>query len=245
MLKFKLRNLIFTGLLVSIGILLSQLFSFYYPPSTTIVKFGIGYVPLIIISLLFGPQYGLFAGITQDIIGYFLLGSERGIFYFGFTLNAILYGVLPGIFIYLKRKIKPNKFVYFNTALSLVLSFASIWYLFHINSLSSNANFTFIYRYILVSISLVSSLGLLFINYYFYYKKNESNEFQFIFFVVTILYFIVSIVLTPLWIYDMYSIPFFVQIPLRILKMPVEVILYTLILQRLLKVIGLQLNHDT
>ncbi|MBU0997886.1 MAG: folate family ECF transporter S component [Firmicutes bacterium] len=242
--KFKLRNLIFTGLLVSIGILLSQLFSFYYPPSTSIIKFGIGYVPLIIISLMFGPEVGFFAGITQDFIGYFLLGSSRGVFYFGFTFNAILYGVVPGLIMKLKSKVKPSTFFISNIVLMTLFAVLAIVFLFHIDSISSNVNFLPMYRYLLVGLALLSSLAMILISILHYRKHQEKGDIHFIFFVVFVLYILTSLILTPLWLYDLYAIPFWVQIPLRIVKMPIEVLIYTIILERLLKVLFNQIERN-
>lgn len=241
--KFKLRNLIFTGLLVSIGILLSQLFSFYYPPSTSIIKFGIGYVPLIIISILFGPQVGIFAGVTQDIIGYFLLGSQRGVFYFGFTFNAILYGMVPGLIMKLKNIVKPSLFFIINTGLMSAFSIIAVIYLFDIDSLTSNLTFTPAARYILTILAILSCLTLILLSVLQYHKHKSESDIHFIFFVVLILYIITSLILTPLWLLDLYSIPFWVQIPLRVIKMPIEVLIYTLILDRLLKVLSNQITR--
>ncbi len=241
--KFKLRNLIFTGLLVSIGILLSQLFSFYYPPSTSIIKFGIGYVPLIIVSVLFGPEVGIFAGVTQDIIGYFLLGSSRGVFYFGFTFNAILYGVVPGLIMKLKSIVKPTFFFLSNVVLMSIFTVIAIIYLFDIESISSNVNFAPIYRYLLVGLAIFSCLTMILISVIQFRKQKQKSDFHFIFFVVLILYILTSLILTPIWINDLYSIPFWVQIPLRVIKMPIEVLVYTVILERLLKVLFNQMER--
>ena len=45
-----LQKIIFTGLMVAIGIVLSTVVSISYPPNSTIIRFGIGYLPLIIVS---------------------------------------------------------------------------------------------------------------------------------------------------------------------------------------------------
>lgn len=240
--KFRLRNLIFTGLLVAIGIILSQLLSFYYPPSTSIFKFGIGYVPLIIISILFGPEIGLFAGISQDVIGYFLMGSARGVFYFGFTFNAILYGVLPSLIVRIKGKASPMIFYVFNNIIVSLIILASIIYLIDITLISSSSDFSDIYRYVITSIGLVSSLILLWISIRHHQKNNTPNNFHMIFFIVLVLYVVVSLVLTPIWLSDLYSISVWALLPVRIIKMPVEVLLYTVILDKLLTVLEKEMN---
>lgn len=232
----KLRNLIFTGLLISIGIVLSQLLSFYFPPSTSIIKIGIGYLPLMIISILFGPQYGLIAGAIQDIIGYFMLGTSRGAFYFGFTFIAMLYGVLPWMIMKLQRKFSKQFFFVMNVCITAIAIIASIYFLFHIDIISSNVNFKTIYRYLFIGIALVSSIGLLVVLFIKHPKKQSYYEYSKIFFIVLILYIITSLILTPIWLNDLYAIPILPQIPLRLIKMPVEVLLYTFLLERLLNV---------
>jgi ECF transporter S component (folate family) len=243
-LKLKLRNLIFTGLLVSIGVILSQFLSLYYPPSTSIIKFGIGYVPLIIISILFGPEIGIFAGFTQDIIGFFLMGSAHGPYYFGFTFSAMLYGYLPGILIRIKTKVESKNIFFMNIFFISLFFLVSIWYLFNIDVISSSNVFNSSYRYVFITIGLVSSVGLLLIAFFNQKKNKVNNDFQLIFFIVFVLYILVSVVLTPIWLWDMYEIPIWPQIPLRILKMPLEVFVYTIIIDSLLKVLKVQMNKE-
>jgi ECF transporter S component (folate family) len=243
-LKLKLRNLIFTGLLVSIGIILSQFLSFYYPPSTSIIKFGIGYVPLIIISILFGPEIGIFAGFTQDIIGFFLMGSAHGPYYFGFTFSAMLYGFLPGLLFRIKTKVKSNYIFILNIFFISLFFLVSVWYLFNIEVISSSIIFNSSYRYIFIAIALASSIGLFFIAFFNQKQNKEKNDFQLIFFIVFILYIHVSVILTPIWLWDMYEIPIWPQIPLRILKMPLEVLVYTIIIDNLLKVLKVQMDKE-
>ncbi|MDD3122154.1 MAG: folate family ECF transporter S component [Candidatus Izemoplasmatales bacterium] len=242
--KLKLRNLIFTGLLVSIGVILSQFLSLYYPPSTSIIKFGIGYVPLIIISILFGPEIGIFAGFTQDIIGFFLMGSAHGPYYFGFTFSAMLYGYLPGILIRIKTKVESKNIFFMNIFFISLFFLVSIWYLFNIDVISSSNVFNSSYRYVFITIGLVSSVGLLLIAFFNQKKNKVNNDFQLIFFIVFVLYILVSVVLTPIWLWDMYEIPIWPQIPLRILKMPLEVFVYTIIIDSLLKVLKVQMNKE-
>ena len=106
--NINLRNIIFAGLLVAIGIVLTSVLSISYPPNSTIIRFGIGYLPLIIISIVLGPKMGLYSALINDVVGYLVYfwihGYTSGPFYLGFTINSILYGVLPGIIYSLKIK---------------------------------------------------------------------------------------------------------------------------------------------
>lgn len=64
---------------------------------------GIGFTYLFFatISLIYGPLCGLFIGFCSDTIGYFIHPS--GMFFFGYTLDAMLSGFIYGICFYKKR----------------------------------------------------------------------------------------------------------------------------------------------
>lgn len=64
---------------------------------------GIGFTYLFFatISLIYGPLCGLFIGLCSDTIGYFIHPS--GMFFFGYTLDAMLSGFIYGICFYRKR----------------------------------------------------------------------------------------------------------------------------------------------
>ncbi len=222
----RLRNVIFTGLLVAVGIVLSQFLSIAYPPTQTIIKFGIGYLPLIIISIMFGPELGALAGITQDIVGYFLFGASTGPFFPGFTFNAILFGVVPGL-IYRVKNDKFNIFKIINFSLLGILFISGIYFLFDISAISNKTDLSDAVRYIVVVSGLVS---ILVISYFVWTKRKRTDEVQKIIFIVIILNLVVSILLTPTWVSILYKIPFWPQIPLRIVKLPIEIFIYSLIM---------------
>ncbi|MGE0003519.1 MAG: folate family ECF transporter S component [Candidatus Izemoplasmatales bacterium] len=233
--KLKLEHLILTGLLVAIGVILSQILSISYPPSSTILKFGIGYVPLILVSIFFGPVVGGFAGIVQDILGYFLFGTGGGVFFPGFTLNAILYGVLPSLLYRFRPAKGERSYLFINLGFGLVATGLTIWFAFDRTLLSANSDFTDFYRILLIVLSLfvlvvVTSAPLLWM------KRLQQSEFQRIYFLVQVLYVLVSLILTPLWLTMMYSgTAFWAFLPIRIVKMPIETVLYTIILERLIR----------
>lgn len=230
----RLRNIIFTGLLIAISVILNQLLSFYYPPSTSIIKFGIGFVPIIFVSIVFGPKYGVFAGAAADIIGWLLLGAARGAFYFGFTFNAMLYGLVPALLLSFTKKANPPVFFTVNIAIVSVFTLISVLYIFDINAISANTSFTSVYRYVFISIALLSSAILIAISTNHFRNHKTENEFQKVFFIVLVLYLVTSLLLTPIYIQDLYGVSIWAQLPLRIIKMPVEVLLYTVIVEKLL-----------
>ncbi|MBN2540254.1 MAG: folate family ECF transporter S component [Bacilli bacterium] len=234
-----LRNLIFTGLMVAIGIILNQFVSIYYPPSTTIIKFGIGYLPIILVGLLFGPIYGVLSAVAFDLIGYAIWGVNTGPFYFGFTFNAMLYGFVPGLI----AKIKTSKLPIFSTiniVFTGILVVTSVFVLFNIDSISTNINFTNTMRYIIGSIALVVSLLLL---AFVIWKRKESEENHRLIFSFLLVHIATTIFLTPLWVSNLYGIPYTPQLPLRIAKFPVEAFIYIVLLIQLYKILKPRLNN--
>ncbi len=243
--KISLQTLIFAALMVAIGIVLSNFVSISYPPNSTIIRFGIGYLPLIIVSVILGPRVGFVAAIIQDVLGYFvymmIYGFASGPFFPGFTLNAILYGVLPGLIYNLKINSK-RFFLYMNFSLMTVMLALGIWGLIEIdyiiqiieNRLSVDMSFSPWIIYFMLGLGI---LGVLSGYVFLYFKRNEDDKNQRLIFITIILQVLVTLILTPLWVTILYSSATFLpQLPLRIIKTPLEVFVYTILLLRLIKV---------
>lgn len=94
----KLQKLVFCGLMAAIAIILS---------ATTTIKLGpylrIGFsaYPHRIVDYLFGPVVGIIFGGMMDVLSYFLADGE-GMFFFGYTFNAMLAGLICGVLLYRK-----------------------------------------------------------------------------------------------------------------------------------------------
>lgn len=239
-----LQKIIFTGLMVAIGIVLSTVVSISYPPNSTIIRFGIGYLPLIIVSIVLGPKLGLAAAVIQDVLGYFVyiwvFGVPSGPFFPGFTLNSILYGIVPGIIYNLKIK-KDNLFMIINFAFLLILMGLGIWGFFNINMiidiienrLSAEMSFQ---PWIIYAMLIIGEIGIISTLAFLFKRRKEDDESQRIIFSVIILQFVVTLLLTPLWVTILYKIPFAPQLPLRIIKTPIEIFIYSILLIRIIKV---------
>lgn len=93
-----LRKLVFCGLMAALAIILS---------ATTTIKLGpylrIGFsgYPNRIVEYLLGPVVGMLFGGVLDILKYFLSDGD-GMFFFGYTLNAMLAGLIVGTLLYRK-----------------------------------------------------------------------------------------------------------------------------------------------
>lgn len=248
--KLSLKELVFVGLAVAIGVVLNQVLVIEIPPALPIIKFGLGYLTLILIGAFYGPVYGGFAGLALDLIGYFLFAAAKGIPFFpGFTLNAMLYGILPGFFFRnAKQTVRLHGVLNF-AILALFLAVLSI-YVFNIDFVISRS-LSDPQKTVLVAIALPSVAALGVFNAVLWKKQSEATYHPVrILSIVLMMYMLVSIFLTPLWVSIMSldangvaAVPFLAQIPLRIVKMPLEVIAYTLLLTPLLSRLSRFANH--
>jgi ECF transporter S component (folate family) len=85
-------------MLIALEIVLSRFCSI----ATPIMKIGFGFVPIAMCGMLFGPVWAGFAGGIADIIGAILF--PIGAFFPGFTVSAILTGVVFGLFLFNRKE---------------------------------------------------------------------------------------------------------------------------------------------
>ncbi len=81
------------ALLIALEIILSRFLSF----STPVAKISFAFIPVAICGMLYGPLCAGAVGGLSDIIGVALF--PNGIYFPGFTLSAILSGVIYGLFL--------------------------------------------------------------------------------------------------------------------------------------------------
>ncbi len=95
--SFRLNRILTVSLLIAIEVLLSRFLSI----STPLVKFSIGFVPIVLIAFLYGPLYSSLAWGLADFLGANLF--PIGAYFFGFSLTAFLAGLVLGFFLYQKN----------------------------------------------------------------------------------------------------------------------------------------------
>lgn len=89
-----LRSLVFAGLTIALGTILS----FLYIPVGVNLRITTAFLALALGSMIFGPVVGLSAGLAYDLIGYLFLPAT--VFFPGYTLSSMLEFFLYGIFLY-------------------------------------------------------------------------------------------------------------------------------------------------
>ena len=65
--KFSTKSIVFLGLMAAISIVLTRLLSLTIDPAT--LRISLGNVPVILVSLWFGPIEGLLVGFIADFVG--------------------------------------------------------------------------------------------------------------------------------------------------------------------------------
>lgn len=91
------QNLVVCGLMAALAVVLSYVASIDVGPY---IRIGFSGIPNRIIEFLFGPIVGSIFGGMLDILKYLIKPS--GPFFFGFTFDAMLAGVIYGSFLYKK-----------------------------------------------------------------------------------------------------------------------------------------------
>lgn len=91
------RNIVLCGLMAALAVVLNMTASIEIGPY---VRIGFSGIPNRIVECLFGPAAGCLFGGALDILKYMLKPS--GPFFFGFTLNVMLAGIIYGSILYKK-----------------------------------------------------------------------------------------------------------------------------------------------
>ena len=91
------RNMVLCGLMAALAVVLSMAASIEAGPY---IRIGFSGIPNRIVECLFGPAAGCLFGGALDVLKYALKPS--GPFFFGFTFNAMLAGIIYGSILYKK-----------------------------------------------------------------------------------------------------------------------------------------------
>lgn len=97
--KFDTKTLVILALLVAMEIILNRFLSI----NAWNIKIGFSFVPIVIAAILFGPVHSAIVGGLGDFIGALLF--PIGAYFPGFTLTAVLMGIVWGIFLFKNQSI--------------------------------------------------------------------------------------------------------------------------------------------
>lgn len=224
-LKVTTKKITMVALLVVLSVAL-QFFSLMIPlfgfPS---LRIDFLQIPLMMIGVLFGPSWAFLAGIAQDLLG--LIVTPTGFPFFGFMLNKILMGMIPAVFFLFKDKISNQKMHQLVLGLLGMFLLGSLSYLWNVQSIVIESNTIAITTTIKVATSILSLalIGGLMVFMHHLEKRHEDTQIPVAFWALSVLIVevMVSLVLTPTWLYAMYNIPVLLSFLVRVIKATIMV----------------------
>ena len=95
--KFSTQTLVVTAFMIALSVVLSKLLSI----NISFLRIGFGFLPIAILAILYGPIIAAIGYGIADIIGALILPT--GTFFPGFTLSAVLTGLIFGFCLYKKE----------------------------------------------------------------------------------------------------------------------------------------------
>ena len=99
----KLKEIILVSLLLASTIIINRFLSI----NTGILSIGFTFVPLILSEIILGVKKTVLIATLADLIGAFLF--PFGPFFIGYTISAMLTGLVYGLFLYQKGEFNVNK----------------------------------------------------------------------------------------------------------------------------------------
>lgn len=221
-----IQKMTLASMLVALGVIMaSPAFSF------VIILFGVPAVrldliaiPVIIAGVLLGPVLGLGIGILTDVLGYLLFTHAFGPYHIGFTINLALTGLIAGFIYQLFSKKKTQlPMALINVSTLSILSILGVIYLLITDSLrvgTSMVPLTDLFKIIFI-LGIVLFYAVIVLTQWFA-KKKQSRHFQHIdqfIFIVMVIEVCVGILLTPLWVENLYGAPpYLAGVFLRIMR---------------------------
>ena len=94
----KTRMITYLGLLIALEVVLTRFLSF--EPAGATWRIGFGFIPTSVGGYLLGPIWGAVETALADVVGYFMFYKGSYPFHLGYTLSAVLRGVIYGLIIY-------------------------------------------------------------------------------------------------------------------------------------------------
>ena len=232
--KIQLKTLVMVSFLVGISVvlaLLSWMIPLFGFPS---LKIGFSQIPLMFIGFVFGPFWGFLGGLLADILE--LLTGTIAFPFFGFTLNKVLVGFIPGLVVRIVKT--DDRYTRMWPTIAIILiSMLAMFYVFSTNQVKVDENVITVgleIKLILSALIIFMMSGLLIsLNIIL---KHQKNHYAFLWILALILVeMIVQLMLTPFWLDVMYGIPFIVSVSVRLIKAVVMIVINTMIGLVLLK----------
>ena len=243
--KMTVKEITLSAMFIVITLICKRFFSVLIPLfGVESFKISIEYIPLMIAGFILSPSIAFFIGLSCDLIG--LIIVPTGFPFFGFTLTMICVSTIPSIISHSLEHIDEKIVVNLTRILLIIIGLLGMIYintLNHFNISDVTITLTHSYKIILSMIILMMIIFVMIIMKVISTRLQiiELKEFSLWCISVILVEGLCTLVLTPLWLSLMYSIPFITSFCIRVIKevfiLPLELFVGYIILKTIKKVI--------
>ncbi len=226
--RFELRTMVVVSFMSLMSMIIAAYLSIMIPlfgfPS---LRFGFSQLPIMMTGALFGPFWGMIAGVLEDLLE--LASGTIASPYIGFTLNKALLGILPGVVFLLAQK-KPKWIKPLIIGSVGILYTASISFILSTDSVTASSVvylLTWPVKVSLIGLTL-ASIPLTWILYRSL-KRVRLDQAQFLPWLLSVILIeiLINVLLTPIWINQLSGMPIELQILIRSVKASFSIMLNT------------------
>ncbi len=218
--KLQVMQLTTATMLTTVGVILGN-FSIILPVfSIPALRLDIVAIPIILSGLILGKWYGMGVGIIIDIINFLLYG--QGAYHVGFTINNALIGLFSGMIpLFFQQKNFPfvKKTLIITSTLLILITIGILYSLDRLSLGGETVALTLEVRIAIISLIIVMSLltiGFMYLTLRDY--KYELKDMYTVSIMIILIEFFVVIILTPLWIQDLFGQPYIIGFLARIIR---------------------------
>ena len=228
----KLKKLVLTAVLSSLSIVLYEFLDIKIPPTQTVFTISLGIIPIFFSAYYCGPFYSIISSVIIDLLGFFLFGSTSNPFMIGFTINALLSGIFFGVVVKYKNifssKLGKILIIIIESIVSFVLIPIFMAYMYK-NGVPEKYTGDGILYIISISAFLLNIAVVI----YSLFVRSDSDatiiNLSFVLYQV-----ICSLILTPLWIEQYYSVNYMAQWITRLVSVPMITLVYQILTRLIL-----------
>ena len=111
----KIKKIVISALLLASAIVINRFLSI----NTSILSIGFTFVPLMLAGIILGPKYSIIIAGLADLIGALLF--PFGSYFVGYTISAVLTGLVYGLFLYQKDNFKVDKKFFIRLLIAILI----------------------------------------------------------------------------------------------------------------------------
>jgi ECF transporter S component (folate family) len=116
----KTKKIILSGLMLAVTIVFSRVISI----QTEFARLSLEFIPIILIANILGVKYSVAIAVIADLLGATVFSTSGFSYFFGYTINALIVGLIFGIVLY-EPLDKPRSNI--NCLIRLILSMIIVY----------------------------------------------------------------------------------------------------------------------